>query len=304
MGLIEAFLLEPPRIDFWIADRSDGSSGSGTQLDPWNGRFNNTTSYTPSSISRTGSTATLNLTSHPFKVGDRILVTGATGADAKFYNGSFTVVSAPTNSLTYTMVGTPGARASGTLSVRADPYRFDTVMRSLPAGVAACVHLGPGEFQTLGYHEDLSGGWQLKPGQRIVGSGMDVTRIKLVNTTAVDQKAVYAMGHDLSVGGAANLVDFTSIESLTVDCNLSGQSGSQVAAGAVRMMGNHARVSSVKAVNWGNKCCRFGIPKQRSKAQWLRGTSYLGKTSPNKYQTLKGFRLWEVGIENGCKMGS
>lgn len=52
---------------------------------------------------------------------------------------------------------------------------------------------------------------------RIVGSGMDVTKITLVNTTANTQKAIYAFGHDLGVGGAANLVDFTSIESLTVD---------------------------------------------------------------------------------------
>ena len=37
------------------------------------------------------------------------------------------------------------------------------------------------------------------------------------------------------------------------------------------------------------RCCRFGIPKGlRPKAQWLRGTSYLGKTSPNKSLSLKG----------------
>ena len=253
MSLIDAFLLDPARINVLVANRTDGSLGAGTQMDPLNATFNNTASFTPSAISRTTTTATVTLTAHPFKVGDRVLVAGATGADGSLYNGSFTVATIATNTFTYIMVGTPSANAAGTFSVRIDPYRFDAVMRSLASAGPVCIYLGPGEFKTLGYYEGLSGGAQLKPGMRIVGSGVDVTKVTLVNTTANTQKAVYAFGHDLGVGGAANLVDFASIESLTVDCNLNGQSGAMVAAGAVRMMGNHSRVSFVKAINWGNK---------------------------------------------------
>ena len=35
MGLIDALLLEPVRIDHWIAKRADGSRGTGTAADPW-----------------------------------------------------------------------------------------------------------------------------------------------------------------------------------------------------------------------------------------------------------------------------
>lgn len=71
---------------------------------------------------------------------------------------------------------TDGVKGSGTES---DPYdgstagKFDVLMHSLPANTA--VHIGPGVFETRG-----SAGWQPKSGQRIVGSGMDVTVLRLV----------------------------------------------------------------------------------------------------------------------------
>src|SRR5205814_2729887 len=38
-------------------------------------------------------------------------------------------------------------------------------------------------------------------------------------------------------------VDFFEASDLTIDCNLTAQSGTQVAAGAVSILGNHTRVS-------------------------------------------------------------
>jgi hypothetical protein len=36
MSLFDAFLLEGVRLDFWVATRTDGIAGSGSQPDPFN----------------------------------------------------------------------------------------------------------------------------------------------------------------------------------------------------------------------------------------------------------------------------
>src|SRR5205814_9452249 len=113
-----------------------------------------------------------------------------------------------------------------------------TLMNGLAANT--CVHLGPGEFQTAGYYDGLTGsGWQVKTGLRIVGSGIDVTKLKLANTTATTQR-VYAVGHALS----SSTVDFFEVSDLTIDCNFVPTQGTSWTAGAVRVMGNHSRVRS------------------------------------------------------------
>jgi hypothetical protein len=59
--------------------------------------------------------------------------------------------------------------------------------------VNTCVHLGPGEFETAGFFDGATGpDWKAKSGMRIVGSGIDVTTLKLVNGAASDQR-VYAV---------------------------------------------------------------------------------------------------------------
>ena len=37
MSLLDALLLDPYRINVWIAYRTDGVNGTGTQNDPWDG---------------------------------------------------------------------------------------------------------------------------------------------------------------------------------------------------------------------------------------------------------------------------
>jgi hypothetical protein len=166
MSLLEALLLDPVRIDVWIAKRTDSVAGTGTQTDPYNW----------------GSIA-----------------------------------------------------------------NFDSLMSGM--AVNTCVHLGPGEFETAGFHDGLSGsGWQAKPGMRIVGSGIDVTTLKLVSGAGTNQRA-YAVAHALN----GSTVDFFEISDLTINCNWSAQSGSQVASGAVRILGNHSRAVRVKVKNWGVK---------------------------------------------------
>ena len=148
-----------------------------------------------------------------------------------------------------------GQKGSGTLN---DPYdgstaaKFDGIMNGLPG--PTCVHLGPGEFQTAGYRVDAVG-WQIKPGMRIIGSGLDVTVLKLVNASTAGQ--YFAIGHQLTTGSGAsevkNPMDFCEVADMTIDCNLGNQSGTQVACGAIRLMGHHVRIRRVKAMNWGTK---------------------------------------------------
>ena len=110
MGLLEALLLDPLRVNVWIAARTDSVAGTGTQNDP--------------------------------------------------YDGSTAV-------------------------------KFDALMNGL--GTYARVLLGPGMFQTNGYADGVSGGWQIKYGMKIVGSGIDVTTLQL--TASATNAHYFAIGH-------------------------------------------------------------------------------------------------------------
>ncbi len=89
-----------------------------------------------SAITRTGNVATVTtITGHPFETGDRITISGATGADAAIYNGTFiatssyplsatlTGTSQPT-AFTYAMGSTPSANA--VLNTHTTTLLFDT----------------------------------------------------------------------------------------------------------------------------------------------------------------------------------
>ncbi len=143
---------------------------------------------------------------------------------------------------------TDGLKGSGTAS---DPYdgstqaRFDGVMSLFAAQSNVAIHLGPGEFQTNGYNDTT--GWQARPGMKIIGSGMDVTVLKLVNVAPVSAAHYFAIGHSL-----ATVADTFEVCDLTIDCNLAS-ANTNAACGGVRVMGNHARIQRVKVKNWGTK---------------------------------------------------
>jgi len=151
---------------------------------------------------------------------------------------------------------TDGIKGSGTLN---DPYdgstasKFDALMNGFSANTR--VQLGPGIFQTQGYSDEVTGGWQTKPGMKIVGSGIDVTTLQLALNPQATNAQIYAIGHALVAAGVANRMDTVEVSDLTVDCNLAPppppQWGSAVACGAIRLMGNYAKVRRVKAINWG-----------------------------------------------------
>lgn len=71
---------------------------------------------TPTSITRTGSVATVTSTNHGLMVGDRITISGAVQTQ---YNGTFIVETVPTiSTFTYTVTGVPVSPATGTISLK------------------------------------------------------------------------------------------------------------------------------------------------------------------------------------------
>ena len=64
------------------------------------------------SITRSGSTATVTITSHGFSNGDEVIISGATQTE---YNGSFVISNVATNTFDYTVTGTPATPATGTI---------------------------------------------------------------------------------------------------------------------------------------------------------------------------------------------
>ena len=84
---------------------------------------------------------------------------------------------------------TDNVKGTGTQN---DPYdgstvaKLDALLNSLAPNTR--VHLGPGTFQTQGYFDGIAAGtgWQPKAGMKVVGSGVDVTTLKLANTSATN----------------------------------------------------------------------------------------------------------------------
>jgi hypothetical protein len=181
------------------------------------------------------------------------VVWGVTSPDAKFFNGVFTLFSASGNVFEYTVAvaGIPPTSVTGSFFCQRNPFLFDEVMRALSASPKVTVYMAPGDYQTLGYHENLTGGWQPSVGLRLVGAGVDITKIKLVARTAQSQEA-YGIGHDLVLGGIANSKDSAEISDLTIDADFTTNSSRNLAVGGVRLMGNNCRISRVKLIGWGN----------------------------------------------------
>ncbi len=129
MSLMDAFLLDPAPLDVWIAARTDGIVGSGTEEDPFDGTRTGPPSIAVSSITFGATTATVTTSvNHGFSTDDFVLVEGANGPDAGLYNGVFSITYVSATSFSYTMPGTPQSAAVGVLSCQLDPL---TVISSL-----------------------------------------------------------------------------------------------------------------------------------------------------------------------------
>lgn len=254
MSLTDALLLEgyrDPR-DVWIALRTDGVKGSGTIDDPYDGSRRDFTSYAISSLSKGGAgnrvATAVTASDHPFSPGDTVTVAGVgTGQSSdRYYTGTFQVASATSNSFTYQMLGEPtSSQAPGTITCFREREQFDTVMRAMPANCA--IHLGPGVFESKGIAPEIAN-YELKNGQRILGSGRAVTTLKLVGAGWPELTYLLIAPHVYY----AYLEDI-EVSDLTFDCNIAGQPEPLVSCAAVAIAGRHVRLRRLRAVNFASQ---------------------------------------------------
>jgi hypothetical protein len=150
--------------------------------------------------------------------------------------------------------GNPG---SGTLF---DPYdgstaeKFDAILRSIPEN--ATIHLGPGTFLTNGYQDYsiATKGFYVKKGWQVLGSGRDITTVKLMSL--LDRPPGYSPYNGVAfctgIGGGDG--SNSMVADLTVDCNASNLStgtanGTDYKVGAIGLGGNNCVIRNVHAIH-------------------------------------------------------
>lgn len=158
-----------------------------------------------------------------------------------------------------------GARSSGRGTLE-NPYvvgfarDFDLRLNRQPSG--AVLHLLPGTFETFGRcHPNPDGscssGWLLKSGQRLVGSGMTNTVLKLVGLSAQRPNNPRPTHVVRSVPRAAGCV----VSDLTIDCNYERVANPQRLAfrhvGGVVLFGTEHTIERVRVIGAGNDDTRL-----------------------------------------------
>jgi hypothetical protein len=252
MSLVDSLLLDPVRVNYFVAVRTDNAKGTGSLHDPLNGATKYETAF-PCTISFSGREATVSTggTVHQYANGDSIKISGVTGSGKRFFNGTFVIYEVAPTSFKYWMRGLPEEAAGGTITCARVVYLFDAVMAAMPANSA--IHLGPGVFETMGFAPNITGGWTPKTGQKILGSGIDVMVLRLVKATSTANPT-----RAIGVPYSDFLIHFEARE-MTIDCNLGGQpipkplDFAPVTCNAINVYGRHIRLSRIRAINFGNQ---------------------------------------------------
>lgn len=279
MSLVNALLGSSVPMDIYVALRSDGARGSGTEADPYSGGFWNSPLYNVTAIALSNwglgdnfYIVTLTFAAHSFAVGDMIEVAGFQGADGELLNGRFKVYSVdiPNAKLSYLVLFSgafnqlPALSASPSItgaSCRLDPYLFDAVMRSLPQNVPVTVHLGPGVFQTKGYNYYYRRlvSWRILPGMKLRGSGIGVTTLQLVGAT-YRHTHYFIFGSpevddptDPNYPGLPNVADGFEASDMTLDLNIVGQPSQRLTLGAAVIRGSNTLLRRLRVINWGRQ---------------------------------------------------
>jgi hypothetical protein len=133
--------------------------------------------------------------------------------------------------------------------------KFDAAMNGIPPN--STIHILAGTYQTLGNDAYGGNGWFLKTGQKILGSGVDVTILQLVHG-APDQSTILEAG---------NVVTNVEISDLTCDGNYT--SGSYTYLG-VYLDGTDNAARRIKVINlakfggnseaWGIELANYSLP--------------------------------------------
>ncbi|HXC36254.1 MAG TPA: hypothetical protein VNV43_10290 [Candidatus Acidoferrales bacterium] len=135
-----------------------------------------------------------------------------------------------------------------------DQAKFDTVMSKMPPNCA--IHILAGAYETWGQVN-----WQVKTGQKIIGSGIDVTVLRFAPNVPIKMNGPAVIANTTP---ATNVV----VSDLTVDCNYTGQAeshhgiildGTQNAVRRVKVKNlGHYPGSSTEA--WGISLDNFWLP--------------------------------------------
>jgi hypothetical protein len=220
MSLLDALLLEPAPFEVWVAVRADGQKGSGRIDDPYDGGAVHDPQVAITSIVRSGDDKDALVTTpsaHGYANGDYIRIAGATGTDSPYYNGAFLIFGATATSFKYRMKSKPGASAAGTpVAAKIVAFRFDEVLSNLPMNMT--LRLGPGVFETQGFLPAAPAPRvQVKSGQKLIGSGMGATTIRLMKVTS-ETFSIFAIGCDYNnILTSFEASDFTLIATLTIN---------------------------------------------------------------------------------------
>ncbi len=251
-SLLDGLLLDPyrdPR-EVWFAVRTDGQRGCGTQSDPYPGGTSNGPSF-QATLQRDIAdffTALATAANHGLIEGDVVTVKCPS---QPAFEGNFWVFEVDSNSFKYKTQGAQELLDVTGLSATAAKvtYLFDEVMRNVPD--YSVIHLGPGVFETRGTvprtdAQAQSQGWGAKSGQKVLGSGMGVTTLKLMH-------AIHSNLLTLAIGQYVGSVDDFMASDFTVDCNMRSQLRDIVAKGAIGAQGKHVRLRRVRAIDFGTQ---------------------------------------------------
>jgi hypothetical protein len=135
---------------------------------------------------------------------------------------------------------------------------FDEVLSALE--VNSRLYIGPGTFETRGNASE----YFPQSGQKIVGSGVDVTFIKLV-VAAVPEPRLY---HALAVSDYLQFATHVEISDLTINCNMAahpyGSHYSTLAKAGISTVGSHHRIRRVRIIDYGSQtntheCFALGV---------------------------------------------
>ena len=109
MSLLDSLLLDSQKLDVWIAVRTDGVKGSGTEADPYDATPTPATGLSVTSLTNAGREATATTAvNHGYLDGDAVTIAGA----AQF-NGTFPIYGKTNNTFKYYMNAAPGGSAAG-----------------------------------------------------------------------------------------------------------------------------------------------------------------------------------------------